>query len=1314
MNSRRYSRFLASLVTSLFIFSLLISPAQAAAGDTIRVSVASDGTQGNGFSSNPSISADGRYVAFTSDTSNLVVGDTNGFWDVFVHDRWTGLTTRVSIATNGTQGNGGSLDASISADGRYVAFTSSANNLVTGDTNGQEDVFVYDQESGQTTLVSVKSDGSQQNQSSSSRPFISSSGRYIVFESLFLTSNCGWAQIFIHDMQTAETMCVSVNSSGVQGNGISNASSVSADGRYVTFMSSSSLVADDNNGMEDIYVHDRVTGQTTRVSVASDGTQGNGHSWYPSISADGLYMVFASDASNLVPGDSNSKQDVFVHDRLTGQTIRVSVASDGTQGNGESMYSRQSYISADGRYITFASTATNLANNCANGEFQVFIHDRNTGQIFCASVSSGSIQGNSSSSYPTISADGRYVAFVSYASNLVSDDTNGTHDVFVHENDVPIAPFLDLPFQYTNFQEAAKGSNGGGGLGYVNSWFDHTNPGYGNADGNLTTWLGPYQGTKDITRASCTTLGESCYDSHDGIDFRHVSDEVLAAAPGTVFGIGYQPSGFGNFLYIDHENCYASFYAHLKNAPTLQNGDTVIDRQQVGIMGNTGLSIGGGGGVHLHFGLYYDPTCDGDFSDKIVVDPYGWSGIGLDPWTNGTSRYLWKHAYDFAQQSITSSGGSASTPSGNLAVTVPAGAVVNPITLELWNTPPVAGASATLRSTGNSFWMRVLEWLTGGSSPSLMASASTNSFDVPVTVTVNYDPSLMPHLDTSQLTIKQWDDVGLAWITLSTTLDTVNQQASAQTSQPGHFDMQAPLVCPADTLEPNDNYDGASVVQTDGTSVSNLFDISTDEDWFKFDAVVGTQYDIQTSNLATGVDTALELYDTDGVTLLVSNDNGGAGSASYLNWQAPQDGLYFARVTQASGSSFGCSSTYNFAVTVVDTTAPTVNTFTVTSPSNSLNILITAFTATDNIGVIGYLITTSTTAPATGAVGWTGAAPTIYAVVSDGSYTLYPWAKDAVGNVSLVFGSPSTVVVDTTAPDTTIITKPAALDNDSTPTFTFSGNDGTGSGVASFMCRMDSGTYTTCTSPFTSSALSDGSHTFDVYAIDIVGNADVSPASHTWTLDTTAPDTTIITKPANLDNDSTPTFTFSGNDGAGSGIASFMCRMDSGTYAPCSSPFTSPALTDGSHTFDVYAIDMLGNADASPASYTWILETNAPIVTSIARVNPSPTNLASVTFTVTFSESVTGVDMVGPLFDDFALTITGVTGTSITNASGSGSAYAITVNTGAGNGTIRLDIPVSATITDLAGNPLASLPYITGDEYIVTKVFNLFLPLILR
>jgi Tol biopolymer transport system component len=224
------------------------------------VSVASDSTQGNDNSWDPSISADGRYVAFFSHASNLVPGDTNNTLDVFVHDRLTGQTTRVSVASDGTEGNGDSFVGSISADGRYVAFASWASNLVPGDTNGRSDIFVHDRVTGQTTRVSVASDGTEGNGDSWGCPSISADGRYVAFAS--------WA---------------------------------------------SNLVPGDTNGRSDIFVHDRVTGQTTRVSVASDGTEGNGDSWWrPSISADGRYVAFPSYASNLVPGDTNGWADIFV------------------------------------------------------------------------------------------------------------------------------------------------------------------------------------------------------------------------------------------------------------------------------------------------------------------------------------------------------------------------------------------------------------------------------------------------------------------------------------------------------------------------------------------------------------------------------------------------------------------------------------------------------------------------------------------------------------------------------------------------------------------------------------------------------------------------------------------------------------------------------------------------------------------------------------------------------------------------------------------------------------------------------------------
>ncbi len=254
-------------------------------------------------------------------------------------------------------------------------------------------------------------------------------------------------------------------------------------------------------------------------------------------------------------------------------------------------------------------------------------------------------------------------------------------------------------------------------------------------------------------------------------------------------------------------------------------------------------------------------------------------------------------------------------------------------------------------------------------------------------------------------------------------------------------------------------------------------------------------------------------------------------------------------------------------------------------------------------------------------------------------------------------------IEDTIPPETSILSAPSAFDHDNTPTFTFSGDDGLNSGISAFFCSVDGSPYTTCTSPYTLSELSDGPHTFDVYAIDLMGNSDASPASHAWAVDTIAPETSLLTTPPALDNDNTPTFTFDGNDGGGSGVASFMCKLDNDPFAACISPLTLPALVDGPHSLEVYALDLAGNADPSPATYSWNIETTSPIVISITRVNPNPTNLASVKFTVTFSKPVIGVD-----FSDFSLMATdGINGASVTDVNGAGTVYVVTVNTGTYN-----------------------------------------------
>jgi hypothetical protein len=409
-----------------------------------RVSVASDGTQGNrnsvvrnGAPANsdsytPAISADGRYVAFSSVADNLVEGDTNGEADIFVHDRKMGETTRVSVASDGTQANSGAgAAASISADGHYVAFESTADNLVEGDTNGVQDVFVHDQVTGETTRVSVASDGTQANNWSAysfcmcyySLLSISAGGRYVTFNSIATNLVEGDAdkgpKIFVHDRVSGETIKVPVPSDEPQEAEMSWGSSISADGRYVAFESWYPF---------DVFLFDRVTGETTRVSVSSEGMQENPRSTGTSISADGRYVVFRSSVSNLVKGDTNGADDIFVHDSVTDEIQRVSVASDGRQTNSGS---DNAAISADGRYVTFNSTATNLVEGDTNGVSDIFVHDRVTGDTNRVSVASNGRQGNDGSYWSSISADGRYVAFASNASNLVEGDTNGATDIFV-------------------------------------------------------------------------------------------------------------------------------------------------------------------------------------------------------------------------------------------------------------------------------------------------------------------------------------------------------------------------------------------------------------------------------------------------------------------------------------------------------------------------------------------------------------------------------------------------------------------------------------------------------------------------------------------------------------------------------------------------------------------------------------------------------------------------------------------------------------------------------------------------------------------
>lgn len=386
------------------------------AGTTELVSLSTSGEPGNETSNQPSISADGRYVAFESYASNLVPGDTNDVGDIFVHDRLTGVTTRESVAPNGQQFvspephygsflGDGSFFPHLSADGRYLAFNSDATNAVSRpDCNGCVSLaFLRDRKTGSLRLV-----GADRN------------GRY-PSESL-----------------RTET-----------------ADGISADGRYVAFDSVSdawgnSSCANNSNGcIGQLYRWDRITGRVVWVSRAAHGQRSDATLDQVSValSRHGDVISFQSAASNLVAGDTNGFEDAFVWRASTRSIVRVSVSSNGTQqlnpdssGYGDTVEffaQQQSYtsLSADGRYVAFDSRAANLVPDDTNGVNDVFVHDLVTGSTIRVSVSSTGVQGDAASSWPVMSANGMVVAFLSAASSLGAMHTGAAHtngDVFVH------------------------------------------------------------------------------------------------------------------------------------------------------------------------------------------------------------------------------------------------------------------------------------------------------------------------------------------------------------------------------------------------------------------------------------------------------------------------------------------------------------------------------------------------------------------------------------------------------------------------------------------------------------------------------------------------------------------------------------------------------------------------------------------------------------------------------------------------------------------------------------------------------------------
>lgn len=420
--------------------------AASAAGITDRISVSSAGEQGNLNSRFASLSADGRFAAFPSYASNLVANDKNAKSDIFLRDQRTGKTTRLSVAANGAEGNGDSLSTEISANGRYLVFNSSATNLVVGDTNNVTDLFIYDRLSGK--LERVLTSGGQQMNGGSYPTDISADGRFIGFASeannLVPNDTNNSPDAFILDRSSGKIERVSIATDGTEAqSGTYYYSLLSDDGRYVAFFSdSSNLVADDTNGVMDVFVRDRQKNTTTRISVDANGQEGNGDSYFPKFSSDGRFITFSSDAENLVPGDTNKHTDVFLYDQIAQQISLISHSYDGKPANGSSSYS---HISADGRFISYNSNAGNLVVGDKNGTiYDAFIYDRKTDKTSLVSLGNKGQTSNGLSMNTSMTREGRSVAFFSEGTNLVDNDTNGIVDIFLRDRLLMAGKSADL------------------------------------------------------------------------------------------------------------------------------------------------------------------------------------------------------------------------------------------------------------------------------------------------------------------------------------------------------------------------------------------------------------------------------------------------------------------------------------------------------------------------------------------------------------------------------------------------------------------------------------------------------------------------------------------------------------------------------------------------------------------------------------------------------------------------------------------------------------------------------------------------------
>lgn len=986
-----------------------------AAGLPTRVNVSTANVAANNTSGRVAVSSNGRYVAFESRASNLIANDTNGKQDIFVRDRISKTTTRVSLTNAGAQISADSFLPTVSADGRYVTFQTAAANVVTGDTNGAVDVFMRDRTANTTTRVSVGANASQL-VAGGYQGAVSATGQFVTFTSKATGAAIGDTSadpdVFIHDRTARTTKVVSLAPNGTSIAETAAYSAPNRDGRYVAF----TTVSGATTQVVRIYLRDRQSNTTTLLS-------GNGDlrsNFPPAITPTGAFVAFAT-VESLAGDDVNGYADVYVYDRAAKRTRRVSIDQDGGLPNNVSFFPS---LSDNGRFIAFQSSATDIAVGDTNNEADVFLHDRTAGTTSRINTLPDGTAANAFSGSPQISGDGSIVSYASGATNLVSNDTNGRPDIFAWQGP-PVVPDTSAIGPSGFWPSATPSWELSSTVPFSKFRCKFDSAAWANCGAGVT---------RTLTQGAHTLL------------FRAVGPDNTA-----------DQTPFAVSIFIDS----------VKPNTTITDGPTIELPTRPFVLSSDETNVT----YECRFDAAAYAPCTSPVDASHLTGPHTFDAIAIDRAGNRDTSAA-SRSFD-------------TTPS----TTPPDTSLSGPTGLIADNTPTFTFSSAT----GTGFECS----LDNG------AFATCTS---PVTTGPLSDAA---HTFAVRATIGSLVDASPA--SKNFTVDTAPPETTITNGPPAVTTTRTPKFQFTST-----EAGGSFVCSVDGAITPNCVS------GFATDALIDGEHTFT----VVAIDAA-------------GNADPSPASLTFTVDTAAPD-------TAITGGPAGVTadSTPSFTFSSLDANA----TFQCRIDTDVLDDCTSPFTAAE---------------------------------LADGAHTFGVRATDAFGNVSATQTTRS-FTVDTTGPVVTINSGPLGATNDNTPSWQFSSSEAS----STFVCGVDSGSPVSCTSPFTSTQLADGPHTFSVTGTDAVGNP--GPArTRSIVVDTQAPDTTLTVTPPAVGNNPTPSFEFTSPDAT----AGFECKIDMLAAGPCASPFTVTApLGEGNHSFSVWARDPVGNVDATPATFNFTLD----------------------------------------------------------------------------------------------------------------------------